>query len=286
MKKKCTRTTLKEEFDDLAALVVSSIRARERKKKTKRRRGDILKLSLSLSVWLLLLLLLLLLLVVVLKFFFFSILIMGSSRRRKKKHKSSSSSVRVGKVSQTRQFVAVKSVKLPSSGADEHAKTSENETSWNKETSCVNNYSRNGLVSNANRFYYVGGRNALADNVKNMDDDENATRKRKAADETLTENSDRDELRKAVGERSSSGIAKPKRLTPRQKRICELLMSKHGKDVEKMFRDIKANALQKTRGELKRMLESYEHYEDENGGDRIRVDFRAPKKRLSIKRAF
>ena len=48
MKKKCTRTTLKEEFDDLAALVVSSIKARERKKKTKRRRGDILKLSLSL----------------------------------------------------------------------------------------------------------------------------------------------------------------------------------------------------------------------------------------------
>ena len=50
MKKKCTRTTLKEEFDDLAALVVSSIRARERKKKTKRRRGDILQLSLSLCV--------------------------------------------------------------------------------------------------------------------------------------------------------------------------------------------------------------------------------------------
>ena len=274
----------KEEFDDLAALVVSSIKARERKKKTKRRRGDILKLSLSISLWWLLLLLLVVL-VVVLKFFFFSILIMGSSRRRKKKHKSSSSSVKVGKVSQTRQFVEVKPLKLPSSGA-EHAKESENETSWNKETSCVNNYSRNGLVSNANRFYYVGGRNALADNVKNMDDDENATRKRKAADETLTENSDRDELRKAVGERSSSGIAKPKRLTPRQKRICELLMSKHGKDVEKMFRDIKANALQKTRGELKRMLESYEHYEDENGGDRIRVDFRAPKKRLSIKRAF
>ena len=120
-----------------------------------------------------------------LKFFFFSILIMGSSRRRKKKHKSSSSSVRVGKVSQTRQFVEVKPLKLPSSGA-EHAKTSENETSWNKETSCVNNYSRNGLVSNANRFYYVGGRNALADNVKNMDDDENANaRKRKAADENV-----------------------------------------------------------------------------------------------------
>ena len=210
---------------------------------------------------------------------------MGSSRRRKKKHKSASSSVKVGKLSQTRQFVEVKSVKLPSSSGAERANTSENETSWNKETSCVNNYSRNGLVSNANRFYYVGGRNALADNVKNMDD-ENATRKRKAADKTLTENADRDELRKAVGEKSSSGIAKPKRLTPRQKRICEMLMSKHGKDVEKMFRDIKANAMQKTRGELKRMLESYEHYEDENGGDRIRVDFRAPKKRLSIKRAF
>jgi len=219
--------------------------------------------------------------VVVNLFFFDTIILMGSSRRRKKKHKSSSSAVRVGKVTRTRQFVEVKPLKLPS-GAEN---ASENETSWNKETSCVNNYSRNGLVSNANRFYYLGGRNALADNVKNMDD-ENATRKRKAADKTLTKNADRDELRKAVGERSSSGIAKPKRLTPRQKRICELLMSKHGKDVEKMFRDIKVNAMQKTRGELKRMLESYEYYENENGGDRIRVDFRAPKKRLSIKRAF
>ena len=207
------------------------------------------------------------------------LLLMGSSRRRKKKHKSSSSAVRVGKVHRTRQFVEVKPLKLPGANAT----TREAETNWNKETSCVNNYSRNGLVSNANRFYYLGGRNALADNVKNMDDD---ARKSKAADKTLTENSDRDELRKAVGERSSSGIAKPKRLTPRQKRICELLMSKHGKDVEKMFRDIKVNAMQKTRGELKRMLESYEYYEDENGGDRIRVDFRAPKKRLSIKRAF
>ena len=265
---------------DLAALVVSKReRERRRQRETKRRYTKAFSLWWLLSV----------VGVRVLKFFFFDtiLLLMGSSRRRKKKHKSSSSSVKVGKVSQTRQFVAVKSVKLPSSGADEHAKESENETSWNKETSCVNNYSRNGLVSNANRFYYVGGRNALADNVKNMDDDENANaRKRKAADKTLTENADRDELRKAVGEKSSSGIAKPKRLTPRQKRTCELLMSKHGKDVEKMFRDIKANAMQKTRGELKRMLESYEHYEDENGGDRIRVDFRAPKKRLSIKRAF
>jgi len=222
---------------------------------------------------------------VVLLFFFeeeiLLLILMGSSRRRKKKHKSSSSAFRVGNVKQTRQFVEVKPLKLPGANAT----TREAEMNWNKETSCVNNYSRNGLVSNANRFYYAGGRNALADNVKNLDD-EKTRRKSKATDKTLTENSDRDELRKAVGERSSSGIAKPKRLTPRQKRICELLMSKHGKDVEKMFRDIKVNAMQKTRGELKRMLESYERYEDENGGDRIRVDFRAPKKRLSIKRAF
>jgi len=223
---------------------------------------------------------------IVLLFFFEEeiplLILMGSSRRRKKKHKSSSSAVRVGKVKQTRQFVEVKPLKLPGANAT----TREAEMNWNKETSCVNNYSRNGLVSNANRFYYAGGRNALADNVKNLDDENTTSRKSKATDKTLTENSDRDELRKAVGERSSSGIAKPKRLTPRQKRICELLMSKHGKDVEKMFRDIKVNAMQKTRGELKHMLESYEHYEDENGGDRIRVDFRAPKKRLSIKRAF
>jgi len=108
---------------------------------------------------------------IVLLFFFEEeiplLILMGSSRRRKKKHKSSSSAVRVGKVKQTRQFVEVKPLKLPGANAT----TREAETNWNKETSCVNNYSRNGLVSNANRFYYAGGRNALADNVKNMDDE-------------------------------------------------------------------------------------------------------------------
>ena len=99
----------------------------------------------------------------------------------------------------------VKPLKLPS-GAEN---ASENETSWNKETSCVNNYSRNGLVSNANRFYYLGGRNALADNVRTWTTTRMRREKRKAADKTLTKNADRDELRKAVGERSSSGIAKP-----------------------------------------------------------------------------
>lgn len=200
---------------------------------------------------------------------------MGSSRRRKKKHKAASSTVKVGRLKQARQFLEVKPVRLPGATRD---------ADWDKETSLVNNYSRNGLVSDANSFYYSGGRNALNDNVKNIDDEKT---KNKVTEETLTKNSDRDELRKAVGEASSNGAAPPKRLTPRQKRICETLMKKHGKDIEKMFRDIKVNTLQKTRGELKQMLESYEYYEHENGKDgRIRVDFRAPTKKLSIKRAF
>ena len=110
-----------------------------------------------------------------------------------------------------------------------------------------------------------------------------------ATENALTKNSDRDELRKAVGVASSTGVARPKRLTPRQRRLCEAMTNKHGKDnVEKMFRDIKLNTMQKTKGELRQMLESYEYYKEENEATdgRIRVDFRAPTKRLSIKRAF
>ena len=155
-------------------------------------------------------------------------------------------------------------------------------TDWNKETSLVTNYERNGLVANANGFYFAGGRNAL-----NSENDE-TTEKTGATEDALTKNSDRDELRKAVGVASSTGVARPKRLTPRQRRICEAMTNKHGKDVEKMFRDIKLNTMQKTKGELRQMLESYEYYKEENEATdgRIRVDFRAPTKRLSIKRAF
>ena len=155
---------------------------------------------------------------------------------------------------------------------------------WNKETSLVTNYERNGLVANANGFYFAGGRNALI----NSENDE-TTEKTRATEDALTKNSDRDELRKAVGVASSTGVARPKRLTPRQRRLCEAMTNKHGKDnVEKMFRDIKLNTMQKTKGELRQMLESYEYYKEENGATdgRIRVDFRVPTKRLSIKRAF
>ena len=199
---------------------------------------------------------------------------MGSSRRRKKKHKASSHTVKVGRLKRTKQFLEVQSVRLPGARRD---------ADWNKETSLVTNYERNGLVANANGFYFAGGRNAL-----NSENDE-TTENTGAIEDALTKNSDRDELRKAVGVASSTGVARPKRLTPRQRRLCEAMTNKHGKDnVEKMFRDIKLNTMQKTKGELRQMLESYEFYKKENEATdgRIRVDFRAPTKRLSIKRAF
>ena len=214
---------------------------------------------------------------------------MGSSRRRKKKHKASSQTVKVGRLKRTKQFLEVQSVRLPNGGVDDDG----GRTDWNQEKSLVTNYERNGLVSNANGFYFAGGRNALQNTETTTSDEKDETAKtrtrRVATENALTKNSDRDELRKAVGVASSTGVARPKRLTPRQRRLCEAMTNKHGKDnVEKMFRDIKLNTMQKTKGELRQMLESYEYYKEENEATdgRIRVDFRAPTKRLSIKRAF
>ena len=217
-------------------------------------------------------------------------IIMGSSRRRKKKHKASSQTVKVGRLKRTKQFLEVQSVRLPNGGVDDD---DGGRTDWNQEKSLVTNYERNGLVSNANGFYFAGGRNALQNTETTTSDEKDETAKtrtrRVATENALTKNSDRDELRKAVGVASSTGVARPKRLTPRQRRLCEAMTNKHGKDnVEKMFRDIKLNTMQKTKGELRQMLESYEYYKEENEATdgRIRVDFRAPTKRLSIKRAF
>ena len=214
---------------------------------------------------------------------------MGSSRRRKKKHKASSQTVKVGRLKRTKQFLEVQSVRLPGGSVDDDG----GRTDWNQEKSLVTNYERNGLVSNANGFYFAGGRNALQNTETTTSDEKDETAKtrtrRVATENALTKNSDRDELRKAVGVASSTGVARPKRLTPRQRRLCEAMTNKHGKDnVEKMFRDIKLNTMQKTKGELRQMLESYEYYKEENEATdgRIRVDFRAPTKRLSIKRAF
>ena len=173
-------------------------------------------------------------------------------------------------------------MRLPGGSVDDDG----GRTDWNQEKSLVTNYERNGLVSNANGFYFAGGRNALQNTETTTSDEKDETAKtrtrRVATENALTKNSDRDELRKAVGVASSTGVARPKRLTPRQRRLCEAMTNKHGKDnVEKMFRDIKLNTMQKTKGELRQMLESYEYYKEENEATdgRIRVDFRAPTKR-------
>ena len=177
---------------------------------------------------------------------------MGSSRRRKKKHKASSQTVKVGRVNRTKQVLDVQSVRRPAGGGDDD---DGGRTDWNQEKSLVTNYERNGLVSNANGFYFAGGRNALQNTETTTSDEKDETAKttrtrRVATENALTKNSDRDELRKAVGVARSSGGARPKGLTPRQRRLCEAMTNKHGKDNdEKIYRHIKFNTLQKTKGE-------------------------------------
>lgn len=87
---------------------------------------------------------------------------------------------------------------------------------------------------------------------------------------------DDDDLRVLRGEQRKTGKAAPKRLTSTQIELVEALLAKHKDDVDAMVRDIKINTYQHSKGQLRKLIESYAHW----GGDweKTGVDFRAPKK--------
>jgi len=94
-----------------------------------------------------------------------------------------------------------------------------------------------------------------------------------------------DEVRGAMGQRRSTGLAPPKQLTTKQRRIVGALVEKHGHDIAAMSRDIKLNKMQHTVAKLRELVVSYVAYPEllqEGGGY---LGFRAPKKR-SLKARF
>ena len=88
-----------------------------------------------------------------------------------------------------------------------------------------------------------------------------------------------------TGQRRSTGLAPPKQLTTKQRRIVGALVEKHGHDIAAMSRDIKLNKMQHTVAKLRELVVSYVAYPEllqEGGGY---LGFRAPKKR-SLKARF
>ena len=194
---------------------------------------------------------------------------MGGSLRRKKRARAAAGK-RPARVGGTKNFavgkalVDVAAVVLPG-GASDAAIT----TSWDVERTPGANYALSGLASDPNRVGR-GGRNEARD-----DEAVRLARTRAAAAADTT-----DEKLAACGETRTTGHAAPKRLTPKQTLVVERLVERYGEDLRAMSVDRKLNALQHTVGRLTRLVESYHFYAKERdiGDDKVRVDFRAPKK--------
>ena len=184
---------------------------------------------------------------------------MGSSLRKKRRAKPSGSTVKVGRVKKTKQHVKVVPVRLPGAAED---------TTWQEDTTHVSNYSVVGIVSDPNAVGKTG-RNAKAPLGGSSADEPEDT----SVAATATVGGD--EVRGLLGQVRSTGLAPPKRLTTKQRRIVGALVAKHGHDLNAMARDRKLNAMQHTIAQLRELVVSFAAYPDllESGGA---LDFRAP----------
>eukprot|EP00230_Micromonas_polaris_P008805 CAMPEP_0117641330 /NCGR_PEP_ID=MMETSP0802-20121206/9296_1 /TAXON_ID=38833 /ORGANISM="Micromonas sp., Strain CCMP2099" /LENGTH=206 /DNA_ID=CAMNT_0005446309 /DNA_START=74 /DNA_END=692 /DNA_ORIENTATION=- len=177
---------------------------------------------------------------------------MGSSLRKKRRAKPSGTTVKVGRVKKTKQHVKVVPLRLP--GADE-------DTVWHENTTHVGNYHNVGIVSDANAVGKTGRNSNRAFLVSTG----STSAETKAKDTTIasTATIGGDEVKGALGERRSTGLAPPKRLTTKQRRIVGALVSKYGfEDLNAMARDRKLNAMQHTIALLRELVVSFVAYPD------------------------
>lgn len=86
-----------------------------------------------------------------------------------------------------------------------------------------------------------------------------------------------EDLAAAMGHMRSSGKAPPQRPTPRQRTIVQRLTDAHGDDVDAMTKDIKLNAMQHSKGQLIKLIESCKYWSQKGN---VGVEFRVPTKRL------
>ena len=184
---------------------------------------------------------------------------MGSSLRKKRRAKPSGSTVKVGRVKKTKQHVKAVPVRLPGAAED---------TAWQEDTTHVGNYSVVGIVSDPNAVGKTGRNSKAPLGASGAEEPEDTS-------VAATAIVGGDEVRGLLGQVRSTGLAPPKRLTTKQRRVVGALVAKHGHDLNAMARDRKLNAMQHTIAQLRELVVSFAAYPDllESGGA---LDFRAP----------
>ena len=152
---------------------------------------------------------------------------MGSSLRKKKKAKASGTTVKVGRVKKTSQKVTVKPMLLP--GAKD-------ETEWDQNTTHQSNYTQVGIVSDPNRIGKTGRNSQKLVELGEGEDSAAVAKAKKEADTSVAAQATvgGDEVRGLLGQVRSTGLAPPKRLTTKQRRIVGALIAKHGENLNAM----------------------------------------------------
>lgn len=142
---------------------------------------------------------------------------MGSSLRKKRKAKASGTTVKVGRVKKTTQKVSVKPVLLP--GAKD-------ETEWDRHTTHQNNYDHVGIVSDSNKVGKTGRNSQKLVELGEGADSAAVAKAKREADTSVAAQATvgGDEVRGVMGQVRSTGLAPPKRLTTKQRRIVGALV--------------------------------------------------------------
>ena len=147
---------------------------------------------------------------------------MGSSLRKKKRAKASGTTVKVGRVKKTKQTVTVKPVLLP--GAKD-------ETTWDQDRTHQLNYEHVGIVSDPNKIGKTGRNSSKLEALEEGETEAAAAKRRREEDTSVAAQATvgGDEVRGLLGQVRSTGLAPPKRLTTKQRRIVGALVVRQGR---------------------------------------------------------
>lgn len=148
---------------------------------------------------------------------------MGSSLRKKKRAKASGTTVKVGRVKKTKQTVTVKPVLLP--GAKD-------ETTWDQDRTHQLNYEHLGIVNDPNKIGKTGRNSSKLEALEEGETEAAAAKRRRDEDTSVAAQATvgGDEVRGLLGQVRSTGLAPPKRLTTKQRRIVGALVVRPNAD--------------------------------------------------------
>ena len=122
-------------------------------------------------------------------------------------------------------------------------------TAWKEDTTHVGNYSVVGIVSDPNAVGKTGRNSKAPLGASGAEEPEDTS-------VAATAIVGGDEVRGLLGQVRSTGLAPPKRLTTKQRRVVGALVAEHGHDLNAMARDRKLNAMQHTIAQLRELVVS------------------------------